>query len=160
MFRLDNGKISHEIPNVSVISPDSPLFYLFSHHPLEECPSHCIAFPIPLTEKKFYLCSRCSGLLLGGTLLSIFLSFFVPPWSDLFTFALSILLGLSTAIDWFLYKLKILATSVNRRFVTGVTSGCGIVLIGTIDGLFLQYLAIILISTLLIGAYVLQISHV
>lgn len=137
--------------------PTSLVFYLFSHHSIEECPSHCISVPFPF-QKKLYVCSRCTGVLLG-TLFIIFLHYYLAfPFSDFIKFILAVSLGVTAASDWFLYKLKILSTTVGRRFLTGVMTGMGIFLAGMIHQPIFQYISFSIIFVILLLVFLLSVK--
>lgn len=140
----------------SIFSPSSPLFYFFSHHSIAECSSHCVA--IPVKGKKVFLCSRCTGVFLGGIVLSILLSFWTFSLSELLKFIFSFFLGGMLVIEWFFYKYGISSSSAHRRLVSGWLGGMGIRMMATIQNIFLKSFAYGTAFFLLVIVYVVKLK--
>lgn len=121
----------------SLYRPHSLVFILLAHHSFEECDTHCISLPILFRNKYLYLCARCSGIYTGLGLITIIQFLDVIRVHNLWRFILFVILGLPTTVDWFLYKLEIMSTTVFRRVGTGFFAGIALGMLAHIEDFLL-----------------------
>jgi uncharacterized membrane protein len=105
------------------------LFLLASHHP-EEKLDHTIR--IGIRGKNLYLCSRCTGVVLGMAAIFGF-NFFGYTFPAIFYLPLIGLLPLPAVVDWFTQSANLRQSNtllrVGSGFLLGISEALGILLL-------------------------------
>lgn len=109
-------------------SKERDLYYFsLTHHPASE-KDHTFYFQFG--ETKIYLCSRCSGLVIGG-ITAIFLTTTIElafkfKFNPELALVLLILFPIPAEIDWGTQKLRGRKSSTGSRIFTGILLGSGL----------------------------------
>jgi len=122
------------------------LHMMISHHP-PSMYGHCLR--ISFRGRSLYLCGRCTGIY-GGMGLGLVALLLLHPTlqPDWLWFAIALVLGFSTVVDWMSQRLTPRKTTNIMRAATGFLSGLALAIVFYLGNLFymLVTLSVMLVS--------------